>query len=511
MKYDDEYIRSYEKRLIEENTKYWKEDFSNFAENGDEGYIYAFHAVSDNLHHCVAECIAAKGLQEKYHLPILGIQGIISIKGVAELDRSFGIQPLDLLWNQEELIPLYDELVEKALKISESTGGDPQKILQITYEGIECGEAIYDTLIRDTYGTYEGTQDIKPEVRTDVILRTFLIMEAARQMFQRRRPRYVIFTEWGYMRGMFARAAQEFGAEIFLLMLNPPYRTGRVSPSKKYYTDIKVSSYLRAVCEQAPDEATLSKKKDLFLHHKDMRTNSSLVVTNDKPNVFIMLHGLADCARFLGWHSIFTDYVDWLVTTLKLIREMDHINWHVKDHPFASFFQQDQFVRETFERYKSDSMFWCDKAVGGTSIKEVADCVVTCCGDVGIEYWTYGIPTITAAKGFYTDWGISYNAKTLEEYRYYLEHAGDLKKPEAESAALARRYLQKMGHFFYRDDALMYALVKTQKRRERRLMAGELERSDCYYDFTENYLNLLRRDLIKASPLYRLDDMIEVR
>jgi len=42
-------------------------------------------------------------------------------------------------------------------------------------------------------------------------------------------------------------------------------------------------------------------------------------------------------------------------------------------------------------------------------------------------------------------------------------------------------------------------------------MAGELERSDCYYDFTENYLNLLRRDLIKASPLYRLDDMIEVR
>lgn len=509
MKYDKRLVRSYEKRMIVENEKYWKQWERRLDDQNEN--IFVLHGVQVDWNYCMLECIVAKGLQGKENLPILSFQEWSCRKNIADLDRSFGIQPLDSSSNSEESLRIRDEL-NKAVDVAfAEVANGTKNILQITYKGIPCGDAIYDRLLRDNTGKYVTVQEIPDHVQKRCILKAFSLVEAAYRIFEHHKPKYVVTMEWVYVRSLFMRVAQEFGASIIV-----PQHIGlstilKIPPSKKLYSDFYMDSGFKAVCEAKSSRISEGEHlDDYFVVERKSEWNTDNMVKNGKPNVFILPHALSDCPRGTSRKTIFVDYNDWLIQTLKIVKDIKNVNWYIKNHPFASFYRLDQYVRELFEQNKSDSMFWCDKEVSGQQIREVADCVITCDGNAGIEYWAYGVPTITASDIYYADWGISYNAKTLEEYRNLLTHIGDLAKPDESSVKLAQKYLYALKSFLEPDDKLAVLSHQARKLIEQDFTKGEVMWDDVHYFISEEFIKLLREDAIRKSPLYTLEYMTEV-
>ena len=196
-------------------------------------------------------------------------------------------------------------------------------------------------------------------------------------------------------------------------------------------------------------EPVLAEKNNFFLFDEIVspKTNNfhvQLGIENDKKNVFILPHGLIDIPRETSRIYFYYDYRDWFLKTINIIKNISNVNWIIKDHPLASYYKQNDYVKQIFMENKTSNMYWCDSNVYGLELKEVADCIVTCGGEAGLEFWAYGIPTITSTENYYTMEHISYNVKSQEEYENVLRKIPCLAKPSAESSKKAQEILFAM-------------------------------------------------------------------
>lgn len=514
--HEERYIRPCEKKLIDANRAYWA-DTSNAA-CGEE-WIYTYHTVQGLFEFAVHEGVVAKGLQAKEKLPLAAISyedG--SCKLWDELDDSFGIQ-VHLHVHSEELKgTLANGRAAKAAKrYADATYGNKEELLKIQYRGIFCGDVLYDEITRKksnvTYDCFAGGLD----TYYHHIWTAFTLIEWAYATFRKRKPKYLITAEYVGLQALICSVACMFGARLLFVDNMRAGTAVRVFPSTVREQRLTTAEILRCrILESLKNMDKTAVYEDLFIYtienSPQQKWLQELGVENGKKNVFIMLHVLGDVPRESYRQNVYIGYNEWYLDTLSIIKQIPDVNWIIKDHPFSDMYGQGDYVRAVFEENKTSNMYWCDKTISGMQIKEAADCVITCAGDVGIEYWAYGIPTITLAETYYYEQGISYHMNSRKEYEHVLRHLEGLERPAPESMQRARNYLAAYKNEQERADAFTKLLFCSRKEQINNAKTADFEDtfSRVRYIFCKGYMELLHDQKIRSSEVYKLERILDL-
>lgn len=518
------YVRSFEKRMIEANKKYW-EKRSNITEG--EKWIYCFHSVQSSISYCTMEGVISKGLQEKEQLPIASITcgtagaGGRGRKAIDELDVSFGIEQIDH-FDLDDFGGVISRVrtAVSAAYLALFTYKKRKKLLRIKYRGICCGDAIYDDILRMNPYMPGGRPvfdcfDVDRSTYYLYIRNALSIIDKSYKIFSQRKPAYIVTSEFVYIRSLVVSVASSLGAHLLLTGPTDLDPLPMVLARKKFLVEIKVAKILERQIQHILEKDTLADQTldHAFVMEPEKADERGILeylgVPAGKKNVFIMLHCLSDAPRGGSDQSVYIDYNKWFLDTLRIIKEVKGVNWIIKDHPLSTYYSQDSYVREIFDANKTENMFWCEKNISGLQIKEVADCVVTCAGDVGIEYWAYGIPTVTTADAYYSKWNISYNMKTLEEYEDVLKNISKLKKPSVESMVQAQKCLialKKMGTLNIDEVVRLFYTVASEEANSLKDVYSELPS----VRFCKKYIELLNADHIRDSVIYQLRNTVDI-
>ena len=518
--WENDPVLEQKKRLIEENEQYWAN--KEHITCGDK-WIYVYHGMSSNhFEWAVHENIAAKGLQKKTHFPIISVidgHGRALPEG---LDESFGIEEVVHLFYSKYLDESAQKRIhETAEQFAESTYQKKEKLLQLEYRGIKFGDELYDTLLLKNWQNDEPTFDcfdFSMEQYTHYIRGVLSLIDHTFELFSKKTPAYVITTEKMQLKRLFGDIARIFGAEEIIILNSPPDTLVSV-PAETKDKKVMLSSCLHCVVEQRIQRKKLDQNDTapIFLFHGEEKAVGKqeflarLGIKNSNPNVFVLPHALIDIPRENSLLYFYHDYLEWFSKTLEILKETPAVNWIIKDHPMTAYYRQNNVIEKIFLEHRSSNMYWCDSGVGGACIKDIADCVVTCGGEAALEYWAYGIPTITTAATFFSGYGISHNIKTQEEYEYMLRHISEAAKPSEESSKKAAQILLAMKEMSSceTEDQLVNLFMRTRK-----------AQVNSYYDglsfqhvsaFCEGYRALLKeKGTLEKSCIYQLENVSSI-
>lgn len=512
-------IRSYEMRMIEENRAYW-EDGPKVAR--EDKWIYVFH-MRGPLEYALCEDVVAKGLQKKEKMPIASIIDGEPIKRFEALDESFGIRERFQI-RLEQYTELWSRIRTyfAAKYFSYTSYKDRKKLTEIKYRKIPCGNGIYDQIIRfDVDGTPYTPEkyrfdcfDLSRKDYFRYLRNAFSIIDQSYELFKKRKPAYYISYESVFFKGICGTVARAMGARfIWVSGLRGGYMAQGLSAEEP-----NIAPTIRGLVEcylkrNPPESENTRRDQDIFVIQNQGGDSGGLRLEElkGKKNVFIMPHLIVDMPREACKHTAYYDYHEWLLDTLRIIRTVPGVNWIMKDHPLSLSGNQSLYMKELFEKYKTDNMYWCDKEVSGMQIREIADCVVTCAGDAGIEYWAFGIPTISTAEAWYVPLGISYNMRSREEYEAALRGICDIQPPPEESVRTAMRYLRALKQMGETDDCLAKLFYSTLKKK----VSGVQRYSNAGAEVAESvlcreYIRLLKSGEIQKSTFYQLDGLCEI-
>ena len=508
--------------LVEMNRKYWGNNNTEFIEG--EKWIYVLHTVHMWFSLCITECIVAKALQNREKLPVASI--ISGRAGdmmdlVDRVDESFGIE--------QRFCPSYHNYDSKEIrtlaeKMSSETYGKKDELLSLEYRGVRFGDPLYDEILRGGSAKDRGKVfdcfSISQEQYYNYVRDALAAIDQAYEIFETRKPYCIVVTEYFYTKSLYAHVAKTLGAKIIITSDSKPDIAVQINSDIRQLSEIKFADVMRITGEKCLEYYQVDdiSSRDFFLGENRRRDKIELPEEwKNKQNVFILPHVISDSPRQACRHNLYHDYGEWFLETMKIVRDIQNVNWIIKDHPWASYYRQGDYIKSIFEKYKTENMFWLDAEYSGLSIKEVADCVLTCAGTGGIEYWAYGIPTITAGDAFYCDWGISYQMKTLAEYECILKNISNIPKPSGQSVEMARKYIMTSKSWNIDCDAYVNLISELGRkvssiRRQGNAPYGVLDWVDQQQekvtrDFLEAFVELMKERDLRESSIYQLKYM----
>ena len=137
------------------------------------------------------------------------------------------------------------------------------------------------------------------------------------------------------------------------------------------------------------------------------------------------------------------DNYTWASYTLETIKKIKNINWIVKQHPSASYYNTkintSSLVKEIEKKYNHIRLF--PDHFDPASLIKITDVAITSHGTAGAEYISFGIPSILADKSQFTHLGFSSEAKNIEEYKNLLKKAYKISKPSKQKIEKAKVFM----------------------------------------------------------------------
>jgi hypothetical protein len=147
-----------------------------------------------------------------------------------------------------------------------------------------------------------------------------------------------------------------------------------------------------------------------------------------KPNIAVLANCWPDFPNADG-RTWYVDYVDWMLTTLAIIRSTCKYNWYVKPHPAEHLYGRRTSLRDIVgDELASGVYYWPNHATGADLMAHV-DCVVTAAGTSGIEYPAAGRRILVSRETPYTAWGFANSAHDRDSYAEMLLAAPYLPLP----------------------------------------------------------------------------------
>jgi hypothetical protein len=164
----------------------------------------------------------------------------------------------------------------------------------------------------------------------------------------------------------------------------------------------------------------------------------------------IFCHILYDATFFYG-ESLYDDYEQWLVETVRAAIANPALNWVVKVHPVnvwrsrmdgAKLVQLEaQALHKHFGALPDHvKLMAADTPVNTFSLFDTADYGLTVRGTIGMELPCFGIPVVTAGTGRYSGRGFTIEPPTREKYRALLATLQNFPRLGAAAIRLARMH-----------------------------------------------------------------------
>ena len=151
----------------------------------------------------------------------------------------------------------------------------------------------------------------------------------------------------------------------------------------------------------------------------------------DKKVAVFFFNHLIDVNFHSGPRTIFKDNYTWSNYILNKMKTLKNINWIIKDHPSQPFYKSklnfDKKVVKLCEKYEHIKYF--PLRYEPASLKNIANIAVTSHGTTGIEYPSFGIPSIYVENSFYSNLDFTNKIDTLKKLNYSLKYLHKSKRP----------------------------------------------------------------------------------
>lgn len=174
----------------------------------------------------------------------------------------------------------------------------------------------------------------------------------------------------------------------------------------------------------------------------------ALGIDPSKKTAVIFCHILYDATFFYG-DSLFDDYEQWTVETVRAAIANPQLNWVVKVHPVNVWRSRmdgaalAQIEATILRKHFGDlpphvRLMPADTGINTASLFDIADYGLTVRGTIGMELPCFGIPVVTAGTGRYSGRGFTLDPKTRDEYVALLARLQEVPRLSAEQVSRAR-------------------------------------------------------------------------
>jgi hypothetical protein len=167
------------------------------------------------------------------------------------------------------------------------------------------------------------------------------------------------------------------------------------------------------------------------------RTSARLALSgqSERPVVVIYSHVWFDFPHTYAMRN-FTDFRDWMETTLAEIREIDDVVWLLKPHPTENWYGGFKLA-ELARDLPAHVRLLATHTDSQTAVT-AADAVVTVHGTIGLEAAAAGVSVVLGDRSYFSDWGIAHVAADRDDYARLLKQAGRLPRPSPADRDRAR-------------------------------------------------------------------------
>ena len=162
---------------------------------------------------------------------------------------------------------------------------------------------------------------------------------------------------------------------------------------------------------------------------------------NKKKNILIVPHVMADNIFNSEW-SIHGSPLHWFTETLKIIKNINNVNWIIKPHPSEISYRTKIKSKLIYNKIigKSKNIKILGKLDHINNLHEFISSAITCHGSAGFEYTSLGIPVVTGSDSGYSNFNFTISPRTKKKYVRILNNINTLKKVDKKQIFMARLY-----------------------------------------------------------------------
>jgi hypothetical protein len=417
------------------------------------------------------ESMLAKALQLRGYAPVIAVPRRARL--ARAYFRAFGFTELLCL---DDFVDGVDAAAaaREAAALFRSLDG-LRSAFALEHRGVQLGRHLLSTLLRRSL---DGRLDLAAPARREA-LRAGLadavrLVGGAEALLDRARPDLVLFNEKNYLpygavfdvalrRGLAPIqfvSAQQPGAFVFKRYTPDTRNLHPFSLSPPTWQRVKAMEWSeamgRAIVDQIRDgyaKGTWFKQKYHFATRPSAPAGDPRAVLGldpARPTAVVFSHVLWDATFFYG-ESLFDDYQEWLVETVRAACANPALNWVVKLHPDYVFKMKMAGVTGDVPDVKAMNAAFGELpphvkillpsgSVSTGDLTAVADYALTVRGTAGIEMPCFGIPVITAGTGRYHGLGFTVDSGTRAEYLERLARLQHQPRMTPGEVELARRH-----------------------------------------------------------------------
>jgi len=301
-----------------------------------------------------------------------------------------------------------------------------EDISKLVIHDILVGDLVIDSYLRFRPSPYFLVKD---RFVLTVLWQAHRDIRRAYDFFSQSKPSFYLSSLTTYIQhGVAVRVALKLGVPVYIVSSNLVF--GKKLSSEDYFHTRDASSYY-SIFKKLDQQEEKLKMAETELKQKlsgavddtmAYMKNSAYAYSDEKlPNVegavVIFLHDFYDSPHVYD-ELIFQDFWSWICFTVDTLIESG-VNFWVKPHP-NQISLSDNAVQLLLKHYPQLNMI--SSTVTNSQLVEAGViCGVTAYGSIAHELAYMGIPSICCAKHPHHSFGFCRTAKTVDEYKHFLE------------------------------------------------------------------------------------------
>jgi len=328
-----------------------------------------------------------------------------------------------------------------------------KKLLELTVDGINIGKYIYDAiLIHNKIITIES---INFKYRINIV-KQIVFYFIFKEIFLKNNIKFLVLGDNTYTHGFLFELSKKFNVQCITPVDLNSFKLSKYT-SKEHYDEHCFSitnKYLEKIRnkEEALEIANAYLKKrftgsieqhDVLnaFKNKIAKTKKQLYTDynlDERKKIVAIVPQIFCDAPHAYPNTIYSDYYEWFVETVKILSQNKHINIIVKEHPSAHLYYEKGKIEQILKESNFDITL-INPNENQYSLLQATDIVVTCGGTVGLEFACLGKPVVLAANPPYSNLDFTMNNISKEDYEKNLLNCHlieKLNKAQIENALL---------------------------------------------------------------------------
>ncbi len=318
-------------------------------------------------------------------------------------------------------------------------------LANLVIDGIQIGDLIYDTYLRIVPAV---TVDLADRKLDDLIRQAAGIYLRARQYFETKKVQAVMSDHIVYIYGgIVSRMAMRLGIPVYQPFFDPQFYYARaecdynVSGVAVRWPYWRMPDIFRGLSDKEKTRGREIGRKGIQARMAGVIDGAlpfstayggegdELIFENTgQPRILILLHDFCDAVHPFR-KNMFPDFYEWIRFLLAEAAKTP-FNWYVKPHPYS--LQEDKansLNQKTIDELKAEfpkAKFLSPKVSNRQILAEGISAMFTGHGTAAHEFAYVGVPVVNANDSPHAAYKFNIHARTIEEYKYCIEHADSL-------------------------------------------------------------------------------------